>query len=115
MGAGNVLGVTCETPIQDGRGRHQREGVWNGGLAASRLHVTLTGTMTSLATRPLRWFLTGGHALIVRVLVKADRDVRMARFANVAADITAGYRVQRGGGRPVLRQHHHKDNKEKTK
>ena len=62
--------MTSQTRIEDGPRVHQRKGVRNRRLPAMRLHVSLPGTVTALTTGPLRGFLTGRDALIMRVLVK---------------------------------------------
>ena len=78
--------MTGETCIKHLGRPHFRESP-DGSFAAAGLNMLLAGAMTALAARTFGRLHTGGDALEMRVLIKIEPDVRMARAAHVAANI----------------------------
>jgi len=73
--------------IQDFLRAHQREGVWDGGPSAARLDMRLPGSVTAFTPGPRGRLGSRSNTLIVRVLVKVQPDIRVACFADGAADV----------------------------
>lgn len=85
VGSRKALLMTTQAGIQDLAGPKLREGN-NGRLAAVRLDVRFTRSVTTLATRIGRLLFSRSDALEVRILIKSQPHVWMAGFAHRASD-----------------------------
>lgn len=86
FGAVYILGVAIETVVQDAFGSQFTERD-DGRLTASRFNVGFARTVASFTTRLFRASISRRDRLIVRVLVEARPNVRMACLAHCATDI----------------------------
>ena len=102
IGARKIFRVTGEAVVQDFFRLHQREGVRNGSLAAASLYVSLRRAVATFAACSRRRFGSRGNALVVRILVEVQPDVRVARLADRAAHIVRRSWIGRSCGRPGL-------------
>ena len=102
VGAVQVARVTFETIVEDGLGRHQGKGVWDGRFAAARFDVRLSRPVATLAPGSLGRFLAGGEALEVRVLEEILKDVGVTNATRIAADEPAWTGRRGRGGRGGL-------------
>jgi hypothetical protein len=57
-------------------------------LVTTPLNMCFSGAVTALAAGSVGWLLTGSDALKMWILVELKPDIRMTRFAHVAADIS---------------------------
>ena len=85
VGTAQGFGVAAEAIVQNLLGLELGKS-HDGSFAAVRLDVGLTRAVTCLASGTFGRFLTGGDALIVRILVKISPNVRVAGAAHVAPD-----------------------------
>lgn len=102
IGARKILRVTGEAVVQDFFRLHQREGVRNGRLAAASLDVCLRRAVATFTACPRRRFGSRCNALVVRIFVEVQPDVRVARLADRAAHIIGRSWIGRSNGRPGL-------------
>lgn len=85
VGARQGLGVATQAIVEDFTRLQLRESD-DRGFAAVRVDVRLAGTMATLTSGALRWFLPGSDAFEVRVFVEAGPHIGVTRPAYVAAD-----------------------------
>jgi hypothetical protein len=82
-----VLGVAGEAVVEDLLRLQLREGN-DGVLSTFRLDVSLSRAVAPFTSSPFRRLILEGNALVVRVAKEWCRDVRMARSADIAADVS---------------------------
>ena len=88
------LGMTSKAVGEGVFGRKLRKSD-DGGFAAPGIYVGFSRSMTAFASGSVRWFLPGCDALVMRVLVEASPNVRMAGPAYFAAHVAGtGYRLR---------------------
>src|ERR1700683_331148 len=86
-----IARVASQAGVQHGFRLHQRERPWNGSLAAVRFHVRFARPVAAFASGTLRRLVAAGDALIMRVLVEVEPDVRVAGLTDGPADVVGGH------------------------
>ena len=89
IGSAQSFRVASQTVVQNGFRLKLGEG-HDGGLAAARLDVSLSGAVAAFAPCSFGWLLAGSNAPVVGILIKGKPDVRVAGPANVAAYKSGG-------------------------
>lgn len=85
LGPREILAVTREAIVEHLL-RLQLGERDDGRFASASLNVRFTGTMAAFASGTFRWFRRRRNAFVVRVLIKVQPHVRVARPAHRAAD-----------------------------
>ena len=104
--------VASEASFHGLFGWHEGKGAGNGGFAATRLHMSLSGPVAAFASGLFGRFFARNEAFIVRILEKELPDVGMASLTGIAADISRWISRRRCRS---LALRHHSDNREEQK
>src|ERR1035441_6630488 len=87
IGLRKIARVAVEAGVQDGFRRHQRERARNCGLTAVRFHVRLPRPVTAFASGALWRLIAAGDALVMRILIEVEPDVRVTGLTYRAAGV----------------------------